>query len=131
MKKSAELGYALAQNTLGFMYLNGECCEKNVDESIKYFEASLADFDSSSMTLAAMYNDGNGVEQDFAKALYYYKVASALGNADAMLKVGIMTLKGVGCEADQEKALSYIIKSAKNGNESAIQIVNALTNEEN
>ena len=57
----------------------------------------------------------------------YYKIASALGNADAMLTVGIMTLKGEGAKADKEKAISYIRMSADKGNPAAIEIINGIS----
>jgi hypothetical protein len=76
MKAAAEQGYAMAQHGVGFMYLEGECVDKDPLEAIKWFEmAADQGMAGSQTTLAMMYEEGNGVPQDMEKAKAWYAKA--------------------------------------------------------
>jgi len=78
MRASAEQGYALAQHGLGFMYLTGECTEKNEKEAVKWFElAANQGMIGSAITLGSMYEQGQGVEKNDAEAKKWYALAAA------------------------------------------------------
>ncbi|MDH3831666.1 MAG: sel1 repeat family protein, partial [Gammaproteobacteria bacterium] len=65
--------YAIAQHGVGFMYLEGECVEKNAAKAVEWFrKAADQGLAGSLTTLAMMYEEGNGVEKDpeEAKRLY-------------------------------------------------------------
>ncbi|HED18494.1 MAG TPA: sel1 repeat family protein, partial [Gammaproteobacteria bacterium] len=69
-------GYAIAQHGLGFMYLEGECVDKNPALAIEWFEkAAQQGLVGSQTTLAMMYEEGRGVEQDIEKANELYRAA--------------------------------------------------------
>ncbi|MEW8351374.1 MAG: tetratricopeptide repeat protein, partial [Candidatus Thiodiazotropha taylori] len=38
MKAAAESGHAMAQHGLGFMYLEGECVEQNLERAVEWFK---------------------------------------------------------------------------------------------
>ena len=76
MLKAAEDGHAVAQHGMGFMYMEGDGVDKNMDEAVKWFtlaaEQGLA---GSQTTLAMMYEEGNGVEKDPELAKEWYAKA--------------------------------------------------------
>lgn len=69
--------------------------------------------------IACLYQDGNGVEQDYAKAIEWYEKAAELGNATALNNIGYMYQYGEGVDSDYEKALEYYDKATKMGSEQA------------
>ena len=70
--------------------------------------------------LGHMYRNGEGVEQDYAKAIEWYTKAADLGDADAMNNLGYMYEHGVGVEQDGAKAVEWYIKAADLGNTTAM-----------
>ncbi len=76
MSKAAEQSYPLAQHGLGVMYMLGECTKQNGPSAIKWFELAIVQGMTGSLTtLAMMYKDGTGVEQDDNKARELFKKA--------------------------------------------------------
>jgi TPR repeat protein len=55
------------------------------------------------------------VLQDYKKALSLYKQAARLGSDQALHSLGIMYEDGKGCTADEEVALEYYERAARNG----------------
>ena len=76
MQASAEQGHAIAQHGLGFMYLEGECVEKDAARAAEWFrKAADQGLAGSITTLAMMYEEGNGVEKDPEEAKRLYAAA--------------------------------------------------------
>jgi hypothetical protein len=76
MKAAAESGLALAQHGLGFMYMEGECVEKNGAKAVEWFKrAAEQGLVGSQTTLAMMYETGEGVAQDPHEARRWYHAA--------------------------------------------------------
>jgi hypothetical protein len=76
MKAAAEAGHALAQHGLGFMYLEGECAERDGTCAAQWFrKAADQGLVGSQTTLAMMYEQGNGVPQDLEEARRLYRLA--------------------------------------------------------
>jgi len=76
MLAAAEQGHALAMHGLGFMYLEGECAEKDTAKAADWFhKAADAGMQGSMTTLAMMYRDGNGVEQNQQEANRLFEMA--------------------------------------------------------
>ncbi|MDH5778504.1 MAG: sel1 repeat family protein, partial [Gammaproteobacteria bacterium] len=64
------------QHGLGFMYLEGECVEKDPEQAVKWFKlAAEQGMTGSQTTLAIMYEEGNGVEKDPEEAKKWYAMA--------------------------------------------------------
>ena len=57
--------------------------------------------------LGYSYSSGEGVEQDYEKAVEYYQLAADQGNADAQYNLGYSYYFGEGVEQDYEKAVEY------------------------
>ncbi len=67
---------ALAQHGLGFMYMEGECVEKNGAKAVGWFKkAADQGLVGSQTTLAMMYEQGDVVEKDLDEAKRWYKAA--------------------------------------------------------
>ena len=62
--------------------------------------------------VACMYYDGDGTEQDYKKAVEWYRTAAIQGNQASQYELGIMLLRGQGIDADSDSALEWIKKSA-------------------
>ncbi|MCG8491076.1 MAG: hypothetical protein MI743_05645 [Sneathiellales bacterium] len=65
--------------------------------------------------LGHLYRRGLGVEQDYAKALVWYKRAAEMGFDRAQANVGTMYLKGQGVPQDYVEAAEWFTKAARNG----------------
>jgi len=66
--------------------------------------------------LAGCYEDGNGLPQDYQKALELFLKAGELGCATAYFNLGNSYYNGTGVEVDKRKAKHYFELAAMNGN---------------
>ena len=71
--------------------------------------------------LGYMYNNGQGVSQNYTQAVYWYKKAAEQGNADAQFNLGNMY--GTGRGIPQNYKIAYILfnLAASNGEADATQ----------
>ena len=69
--------------------------------------------------LGLMYNNGDGVQQDYAEALKWYHKAAEQGNADAQYNIGDMYHDGEGVSRDYAEAAKWYHKAAKQGHAGA------------
>jgi len=67
-----------------------------------------------------MYEEGQGVEKNVAKAKYYYEQACALNNSTALYNLGALYEDGQGIEKNLAKAKGYYEKSCGLGNGAAM-----------
>ncbi len=66
-----------------------------------------------------MYRHGQGVPQDDAKVLQWWRKAAEQGNAKAQYNLGLMYDNGVGVPQDYAKAVGWYRKAAAQGNADA------------
>ena len=71
------------------------------------------------LNLAGMYNYGEGVQQDYAKAIHWYLKAANQGNADAQFALGVTYFLGDGVRQDSSKAIYWFLKAANQGHSNA------------
>ncbi len=70
------LGTGMSQHGLGFMYLEGECVEKNEEKAVFWFrKAAEQGLAGSQATLGMLYKEGRGVEKNPEEARRWYKLA--------------------------------------------------------
>ena len=69
--------------------------------------------------LGDLYRDGNGVRQNFAKAVELYEKAAARNNEYALYNLGMMYENGDGVWQDMGKAREYYEKTLAHGHEEA------------
>jgi TPR repeat protein len=65
--------------------------------------------------LGAMYEAGQGVEEDWGEAVWWYRNAAEQGDNNASFNLGKMYAKGEGVEKDEAEALRWLRKAAKRG----------------
>ncbi len=111
-----------------YLYKNGQGKEKDEDKAEALLEEAAKEIAKSPEELEGkiyiaeacfligeVYYDGNGVDQDYAKAMEWYTKAADLGNASAMNQIGYMYHFGEGVEVDYAKAMDWYSKAADLG----------------
>ena len=66
-----------------------------------------------------MYANGEGVPQDDAEAVRWYRLAAEQGNAGAQLNLGAMYSNGEGVPQDDAEAVRWYRLAAEQGNAGA------------
>ena len=69
---------------------------------------------------ARTYTHGEGVEQDYAEANRWSKLAAEGGNGSAMTRLGVAYHEGIGMEQDLDEALRWYRRAVAAGEENAI-----------
>ena len=84
VRQAANQGDAAAQNSLGFMYANGEGVPKDDAEAVRWFRlAADQGLAEAQVVLGIMYANGRGVPKDSVLAHMWSNIAGANGNASA------------------------------------------------
>jgi TPR repeat protein len=69
--------------------------------------------------LGFMYNNGEGVLQDYAEAVKWYRLAAEQGNADAQYKLGVMYTNSRGVLQSNAMAHMWFNIASANGHDKA------------
>ncbi len=89
IRKAAEQGYALAQATLGYLYLNGYGTDADPDKAFLWYQVSAGQgITWAQNALGDCYYFGDGVGQDFKMALEWYRKAAERNLPDAFYNLG-------------------------------------------
>ena len=99
---------------------------KNSDEDIKKIEQQAKQGDAGAQyELGLMYAKGEGVPQDYIKAIVWFQKAAEQGNSTAQNLLGFTYLRGHGVSHDYTKAIKWFQKAAKqNINEAQFNLGN-------
>lgn len=73
------------------------------------------------VALGLQYENGDGVEQDYAKAMEYYLSAAEAGNGEGMRRVGRLYQYGNGVESDYALAMEWYVRGAEAGDTGSIR----------
>lgn len=73
--------------------------------------------------VAAYYREGYGVQQDYQKAIYWYRKSAAQGDPVGLYGLGQCYALGIGVQEDLPKAASYILSAAQKGLKEAQQAI--------
>ena len=123
----AAQGDARAQNSLGYMYLNGQGVTQDHQEAAKWYRLAAAKgFSDAQYNLGLMYGKGEGVTQSYQEALKWWKLAAAKGDAEAQYNIGVMYDKGQGVTQDYKEALKWWRLAAAQGFASAQYHIGAM-----
>lgn len=115
-KKAAVKGNVIAQNTLGFLYLNGQGVDRDYTEAVRWFEqAAQQEYREAQYNLAIMYNLGQGTQQDKVQGAHWMKRAADYAYAPAQNALADLYYKGEGVELDYVLAYVYWELAEKNG----------------
>ena len=121
-EKALEL-YAELQNdadaltSLGFMYQNGQGCEKDETKAFElYSKAAEAKQPYALFNLAILYMNGlGGVQHDQFKAHDLHLEAATLEVVPAMYEIALMLERGLGCIQNYSEAAFWYEEGAKRG----------------
>ena len=69
--------------------------------------------------LGFMYANGQGVPQDYAEAVKWYRKAAEQGLASAQYNLGVVYNNGQGVPQDYAEAVKWFMKAAEQGNATA------------
>jgi uncharacterized protein len=116
-RKAADLGNALAQAHLGWMYGNGFGVPRDPAEALKWFRKAADQGNAlAQTTLGWMYQAGRGVPQNYAEALKWFRLAADQGSALAQTALGLMYQAGHGVPQNYAEALKWFRLAADQGN---------------
>ena len=119
-RKSAEQGYAIAQNNLGCMYSDGRGVEQSNVEAAKWYRKSAEQgYFHAQFNLGLMYQNGHGVEQSDMEAVKWFRKSAEQGHATAQCNLGWMYESGRGVEQSNVEAVKWYRKAAEQGNSRA------------
>jgi hypothetical protein len=109
-QKSAEKGFAEAQNDLGIMYYVGYGGSQNCEEAIKWFTLSDAQGNAQgSRMLGTLYYTGGCIKKDNKKAITYLLKAS--NDRYALYLLGVMFANGEGVKKNTQRAIQLFEQS--------------------
>ncbi|MCF6264239.1 MAG: sel1 repeat family protein [Xanthomonadales bacterium] len=119
--RSAELGNAAAQYNIAMMYSNGESVWVDYQQAVYWFRKSAAQgFSPAQYRLGEMYLfEKGGLAKDLKKAIALFEQAAAQHDADAQMNLAMLNGTGEGMPLNTDKALYWILRADKVGNESA------------
>jgi TPR repeat protein len=111
-QKAADQGLAIAEEELGFMFLDGTGRPKDFDAARKWFGKAAAQGDArSKYMIGTMYRDGDGVPQDYVMAANWVRQAAEQGEYQAQLDLAIYYERGEGVPQDYVQAYKWVILS--------------------
>jgi tetratricopeptide (TPR) repeat protein len=127
----ADKGKAWAQANLGNKYKNGTGVEQSYEKAIEYYTLAIQQGDPNAMAgLADMYHQGKSVTKSIEKAIEFYTQAVKQGHASAQFNFGVLYYNGNGVDQSYELAREWWIKAAVQDDETALQYLQELDEEE-
>ena len=109
---------AYGEEDYGTVY---EYCNKVINEGTE--QLFIAD---AMGILAGLYRNGQGVDQDYGKALEWYEKAAGLGCSYAMNRIALLYYYGNGVEQDYLKAVEWFEKAASLNCEDAMNNIGVM-----
>jgi hypothetical protein len=115
-QKSAEQGYELGQNKLGWLYDLGRGVPKDLTAAFAWFrKAAEQGLPEAQTNLGLAYFNGRGVAQDRAEAVVWFRKAAEQGYAPAQATLGGIYMAGSGATKDYAEAAVWLRKAAEQG----------------
>ena len=99
------------------MLIPPACSQEMSLEELKQ-KAEQGDADAQ-FNLGTMYENGQGVPQDYAEAVRWYRMAADQGDAYAQYKLGVMYADGRGVPQDDAEAVRWYRAAAEQGSAEA------------
>jgi len=124
LEKSAELGFATAQATLGMIYFAGIGVKKDSDTALKWSSmAAKKKIPLGMFYLGLAYSIGDGVEINDDYAIRWIRAAAERELTMAQLTLGMKLALGDGVAKNLELAVQWLRRATLNGSaEAALQL---------
>ncbi len=121
LEKSAELGYPLAEGTLGLDYLRGIGEQSDTEKGLYWLNRSAEHGQrNAQVVLGEVYEDGSdNVPRNEARAIVLFKQAAAQGQSKAEYRLGIDYEISRGVAHNRALAIEYLRKAAAGGQQEA------------
>ncbi len=124
-QKSAKLGHEMAQFNIALMEYDGIGTQKNQSNAMARLKSLAENGQAEAQTfLARIY----GSKMKYEESYNWLIRAVEQNNADAQELLGFMYEKGLYVQKDIKKAIDYYIKAAKQGNKTAEEALDRLSN---
>jgi len=121
IKKRMKLKDGEAFYHLGVHYKNGYCgLSKDLNKAIELYKQAV-EFGSleAHIFMANAYENGNGVDQDFEKAIHHFEIASIRGHESARYALGWYEEQ----KGNMDRAMKHYLIAAKCGYDDGIEVV--------
>ncbi len=92
----------------------------------KYRKAADAGDAAAMDSIGTMYENGQGVPQNYQQAMVWFRKAAAAGNASATSEIGFFYGTGRGVPVDYQQAMTWYQKAAAEGNAEAMRNIGIL-----
>lgn len=128
-EKAALAENKYAQYSLGSLYYYGSGTEQSFENAFMWYKRSADKGNAyAAYETAKMLCDGKGTALDKSEAERYFKnayngflkIEQDMADNKLWYRLGMMTLNGIGCEIDSDKAVDFLRKSAELNNENAL-----------
>ena len=125
--KSAEQGYALAQNDLGFCYKKGIGVERSDERAVELYSAAAGQgLAKAQNNLGFCYLIGEGVERSYERAVGWFEKAVEQGNEMAAFNLGKCYFEGLGVEKSVDEAKKWWTFGAERSDPQCIEALKSL-----
>jgi len=115
-RKSADQGYARAQDDLGMAYANGQGVAKNEAQAVAWYRKAAEQGDAGAQDdLGIALAIGQGITRDERQAVTWFRKAADQGDARGQTDLGIAYDGGTGVAKDSTQALAWYRKAADQG----------------
>lgn len=112
----SEAGIAMAQNTVGRMYLQGYGVPQDFNRARNLFsKAANQGLANAQNNLGVMHAAGKGVQQDYKQAIEWFRKAANQDYALAMNNLADMYKNGLGVQPDKVEAARWRKRAQSNG----------------
>lgn len=120
-KLAASLGHGSAKDYLGDCYYNGEGTDIDYEEAAKWYKdaADNHGIGSAAHSLAFMYMNGKGVQENERTAMQYFLIAAEKGIVQAQRIISREYLSGEFFEQNYETARMWMERAAEQGDPQA------------
>jgi len=115
--QAKNLDDSLAQNNLGYLYLDALGVEGNIIEAIRLFTLSADKDDPIGLSNLAWTYDNKTMRKD--EAFRLYTILAKQGDSNAQYMVGKMYLMGRGTKQDDQEGMRFLTLSSNQGNPNA------------
>ena len=123
LEQAAQKGFVLAQHHLAYRFYS----LKSYKEAIKWLElASQNGYKTSMNLLGSMYHQGQGVPQDYKKAMKFFKAASSQKSiTDSKYTIASMYARGEGVSVNHKEAIRWHQLAVESGSLKSLAILGA------
>ena len=113
LRRASEIGNAVAMAALGSRFLNGREGLRNEEKGLKWLRHAAA-LNVADADLVLGDHEANQL-QNFVQARTHYEAAIKHGSVAALLRLGILSQRGLGAEANLDAALKLFKQAAARG----------------